>query len=239
MPPALSPPTSDMVRRNALLAQEAPRGERVFMRRPERDVRARADSRSRACAHRHRAAGLRHHAAMAQNRTGAIAAAVEEQQHPRGIASGRERPLAALRHRNRRLRIDIVRPPARPIRPRRAVRGAPPSRPAAASTSAMCGWRRSRCGPRSDLLVEAGHHRTLLVLCKRIDGGESAGRSAGGKLVRQRSTSRGAGRYVWRSFASQVKAAKIPGSCRSCRSLPDAGRKRWSTATPTRRNAST
>jgi len=82
----------DLRRQIGLLAQEAPCRHGVFIRGRKRMFgreavadRERADSR--------RASGLGHHAAMAENRARAITAAVEEHQHTRCIAAGRDRPF--------------------------------------------------------------------------------------------------------------------------------------------------
>ena len=154
LPPALSPPTAMVRRRNALLAQEAPRRQRVLMRGRVGMLR-RAAVVDRERAHPCRASGLRHHAAMADDRAGAISAAVEIQQHARRFAAGNERPFAGHAVAIDRLAFDIgCHRPGRSdlVEP---LRAAPPSRPAAASNPAMRGWRRSRCEPRCVLPMRA------------------------------------------------------------------------------------
>src|SRR6188472_2337884 len=83
-----------MARRPALPAQEVPRGERVLMLRWIRMFRCAAVVDCER-PHPHRTASFRDHAAMAEDRARAIAAAVKEQQHLCSVASGCERPLAA------------------------------------------------------------------------------------------------------------------------------------------------
>ena len=59
-------------------------------------------------AHARRASGLRHHAAVAQDRARAKAAAVEEHQHARGVGAGRDRPLPRHAAAIDRLAADVV-----------------------------------------------------------------------------------------------------------------------------------
>jgi len=83
----------DMARFDPLLAQEAPRFQRVLVRRRIRML-GRKPIVDRKRAHARRAAGLGHHAAMADDRARAIAATVKEQQHARGVAPRHDRPFA-------------------------------------------------------------------------------------------------------------------------------------------------
>jgi hypothetical protein len=59
-------------------------------------------------AHARRTASLRRHAAMARDRAGAIAAAVKEQQHARGVGAWRERPFAPHAAAIDRLAADVA-----------------------------------------------------------------------------------------------------------------------------------
>src|SRR6185312_17281940 len=65
--------------------------------------------------HARRAAGFRHHAAVTDNRAGAIAATVEEHQDARRVAAGSQRPFAA-----HAIAIDVLELHIFGHRPRRA-----------------------------------------------------------------------------------------------------------------------
>ena len=124
----------DVRGRNTLPAQEAPGGQRIFMR-GRKGMFGRPAVVDRERARPHGAAGLRHHPAVAQDRARAIAAAVKEQQHLRASLPGasdhspRTPSQSTASHAdvagNRPDRPDLVEP----------LRAAPPIRPAAALTS--------------------------------------------------------------------------------------------------------
>ena len=133
---------------DALLAQETPRRERVFMGRWV-GMFGRAPVIDRERAHACRASGFRHQPAMADNRAGAITAAVKIQQHLRlRSLPGYERPFAG-----HAVAIDGVTFHIGSHRPGRSdfvepLRAAPTIRPAAALSPEVRGWRRSRREPR-------------------------------------------------------------------------------------------
>src|SRR5262249_58198018 len=83
----------DMPGGNSVLAQETPRRKRIVERGGKRVLRRQSIA-DRERVDTRRAPGLGHHAAMAHDRAGAIAAAVEAHPSPRRIAGGNGRPFA-------------------------------------------------------------------------------------------------------------------------------------------------
>jgi hypothetical protein len=83
----------DTISRDALPAHETPRRHRILVRRRIRVLRRKSVA-DRQRAHASCAARLRHHPAVTPDRTGAVAAAVEEYQYLRPAAAGRKQPLA-------------------------------------------------------------------------------------------------------------------------------------------------
>ncbi len=194
----------DSRRRNALLAQEAPRGERILMRgRVGMFGRAAVVDCERA--HPRRASGLRHHAPMADDRTGAVSAAVEIQQRARRFAAGDDRPFA--RH---AVAIDRLAFHVGCHRPGRSdfVQTLPPLRPADRPR-----LRAQQCADGVDLAVSQGrisrgpHHRTPVI----DRGGGAPSVSCADRWGKD--TPRAL--PLVGGVASQVKAARMPGSCRS------------------------
>ena len=113
-------------------------------------------------AHPRRASGLRHHAPMADDRAGAVSAAVKIQQHARRFAAGNDRPFAGHAVAIDRLAFDVgCHRPGRPD----LVETLPPLRPADRPR-----LRAQQCADGVDLAVSQGafsregaNHRTLIV----------------------------------------------------------------------------